>query len=107
DRENRCFGLRAVPVPPVDAEPVAASPGLFLARGLLGGVGGQAIDALVLGVPVVALYPLPVDPVRCRRFDQVVPQVRIADGLLAGVDPALLLPPVDPPRHAVDHIAAV
>src|SRR5688500_9568487 len=73
----------------------------------LGRVARQLVDPLVLRMAVVALDPLPGDLVRRRRLDQLVPQVLIADRLLAGADPAFTLPALDPFGHSVDDIAAV
>jgi hypothetical protein len=56
---------------------------------------------------VVALDPLPFDLVVEHSFYQIMPQILVANRLLAGIDPALAFPAFDPFCHAINDIAAV
>src|SRR3954451_12374648 len=74
---------------------------------VIGGRTGECIDAVVLGVAAMALDPAPVDSVRGRSLDQLLPQLGILDRLLIGGPPAVSLPVVDPSGDSVADVDAV
>jgi hypothetical protein len=68
---------------------------------------GQRIDAVVLGVAAVTLYPMPFDPMGRGGVDQFLPKLGILDRLLVGRPPSVLPPFVDPAGDPVADVIAV
>src|SRR6476646_3547927 len=55
----------------------------------------------------MAFDPMPLDPVRRARLDQLLPKLRILNRLLVRRAPAVALPIMDPSRDSVADIDAV
>src|SRR5689334_5748426 len=68
---------------------------------------GKRIDPVIFGMPAVALDPVPVDPVRSRGLDELLPKIGILHWLSVRSLPAVLPPLVDPARDPVADILAV
>src|SRR5688572_24461405 len=71
------------------------------------GVAGQLVGAVVLGMARMALDPAPLDRVRRRRLEQLLPEFGILDRLAVGGPPAVAPPAVDPFGDAVADVDAV
>src|SRR5258708_6673496 len=68
---------------------------------------GELVRPFVLGVPGVALHPVPFDPVPSRQLVEALPQVDILDRLLAGGAPVAPFPVVHPLGDAFLHVLRV
>ena len=62
---------------------------------------GERIDPLILLMAVVRLYPLPLDPVRRRGVEKLLPELGILHGLLVRRAPAILAPLVNPAGDSI------
>ena len=62
---------------------------------------GEPVHAVVLGVAAMAPDPMPFDPVRRGRVDQLLPQLGVLDRLPVRRLPAVRAPFVDPARDPV------
>ena len=65
------------------------------------------IDTFILGVPRMALDPVPSDLVPAGYIPQFAPQIGIGDRLLGGIDPTAFAPAMDPFCDPIDNIFAI
>lgn len=70
-------------------------------------VAGEPVDTFVFGMAGMALHPMPLYLMLRANIDQLMPQLGISHGFLAGIQPAAFLPAVHPLRDAFDQIFAV